>query len=183
MKLIRSSEYQRKLWKNGRGSTLEIAREGMGEEFDWRLSMADLNESGPFSNFAGMNRVLVLLEGSEIIISHAEVAQAKTLGLREAYSFNGDWHTQAQVTGPGRDFNLIYRPDKFIGSVLVKSYSEAYEGVIEEEGLVALFCLEGALITELGEMGVYDSLLAEQTRVRIQTPGPGSFLIARLVRI
>ena len=66
-------------WMNGKGITHEIAvsstlseggdlsRGGGGSAapFLWRLSMADLTGSGPFSTIPDVDRILVLLDGKE----------------------------------------------------------------------------------------------------------------------
>lgn len=53
-------------WKNGGGTTREIAvfPPGTGmEDFLWRLSMAQVEATGPFSAFAGIDRTLAVIEG------------------------------------------------------------------------------------------------------------------------
>ena len=48
--VLRAADYPRMPWKNGGGSTEEITRDaGEGlEGFGWRLSIADIGESGGF---------------------------------------------------------------------------------------------------------------------------------------
>ena len=37
-------------WRNGGGVTREVAVDGPGaQDFEWRISIADVNEPGPFS--------------------------------------------------------------------------------------------------------------------------------------
>ena len=50
IKTLRAADYPRMPWKNGGGSTLEIVKDaGKGlEGFGWRLSIADIAESGGF---------------------------------------------------------------------------------------------------------------------------------------
>ncbi len=50
---------------NDGGSTEEITRDaGTGlDGFGWRLSIADIGESGGFSTFAGYRRVITVLQG------------------------------------------------------------------------------------------------------------------------
>ena len=48
-------------WKNGGGSTTEIAIAPLGatvDKFDWRISLATIANSGPFSVFPGVDRTL-----------------------------------------------------------------------------------------------------------------------------
>ena len=56
-------EFVPQRWKNGGGTTMELAREGTGERFLWRLSVADVETSGPFSDFPGYERTIMLLQG------------------------------------------------------------------------------------------------------------------------
>lgn len=50
LKVLRAADYPRMPWKNGGGSTEEITRDtGIGlDGFGWRLSIADIGESGGF---------------------------------------------------------------------------------------------------------------------------------------
>ena len=53
-------------WKNGGGVTREVAICPPGsnlENFDWRVSIAEVREAGPFSRFANIDRTLVILQG------------------------------------------------------------------------------------------------------------------------
>ena len=52
-------------WKNGGGVTSELARSPQADEFDWRLSVAEVATDGPFSQFPGIDRLLVLLSGAD----------------------------------------------------------------------------------------------------------------------
>jgi environmental stress-induced protein Ves len=59
-------------WKNGRGTTNEIARWPPGIDdrpFEWRISIAEVTEPGPFSTFRGYVRWTYLLEGDRIGLS------------------------------------------------------------------------------------------------------------------
>ena len=51
LKVLRAKDYPRMPWKNGGGSTEEISRDaGTGlDGFGWRLSIADIGESGGVS--------------------------------------------------------------------------------------------------------------------------------------
>ena len=65
LKVLRANDYPRMPWKNGGGSTEEITRDaGTGlDGFGWRLSIADIGESGGFSMFTGYERVITVLQG------------------------------------------------------------------------------------------------------------------------
>lgn len=53
-------------WKNGGGFTNEIARhphDAPLESILWRVSIANVDSAGPFSYFAGLDRLLMVLKG------------------------------------------------------------------------------------------------------------------------
>ena len=84
-------------WKNGLGTTTEIAVHPPGaglDAFAWRVSIADLGASGPFSIFAGYDRTLVQIEGAPMTLSHAGRGE-KRLSLLSPYRFAGELDTTA----------------------------------------------------------------------------------------
>ena len=99
-------------WKNGGGTTLEIASDPPGarasEPFLWRLSAATVAVSGPFSRFPGHRRSLMLFEGDGIDLTFDEGGPQQ---LREPYAiaeFDGARETHGELVGGSiRDINLI----------------------------------------------------------------------------
>jgi environmental stress-induced protein Ves len=182
IKFLNQSDYQNKLWKNGRGTTQEIAVSHAGENYDWRMSMADIVESGPFSQFTGMERILVLLTGPEIKITHEGVCPDHFLQLLAPYKFSGDWKTSANVSGKGCDFNLIYRRDKFVGSIeLINSASQSK--LIQTKNIAAVFCLQGNIKTDQGELSPMDTLLIQDDNCTLEINDKTSYLFIQLNHI
>lgn len=97
-------------WKNGGGETWEIARDVETDDYDWRLSVAEVRQSGPFSAFPGYERIIVQLEGPPMRLTHP--TGTKELGSLVPYAFSGDLSTEGSVTSTARDFNVIYRRGK-----------------------------------------------------------------------
>ncbi|MFH6565846.1 MULTISPECIES: HutD/Ves family protein [Pseudomonas] len=113
--VLRAADYPRMPWKNGGGSTEEITRDaGEGlEGFGWRLSIADIGESGGFSRFDGYQRVISVLQGAGM---NLKVDGVSTRGLLpfDAFAFRGESAvTCTLIDGPIRDFNLIYAPHRY----------------------------------------------------------------------
>ncbi|MDA8484569.1 HutD family protein [Pseudomonas resinovorans] len=114
-RLLRSADYPRMPWKNGTGSTLEIARDaGDGlDGFGWRLSIADVGESGGFSAFTGYQRVITVLEGAGMRLE-VDGQRSRDLTSLDAFAFDGGSTVQCElIDGPIRDFNLIYSPKRY----------------------------------------------------------------------
>ncbi len=99
-------------WKNGGGVTREIVREPTGaslEDFDWRVSVADIAAAGPFSRFVGIDRYLLLLEGDGVNLTSTEAGMdVNLLADDTVLAFSGDVDMSSQLLGGVvRDFNVM----------------------------------------------------------------------------
>ena len=100
-------------WRNGGGSTIEIAVSPPGanfEEFDWRISLATIAHDGPFSLFRGIDRTLALVEGpgAALVID----GDGRFVLNEEApiVEFPGEAEVHAALLGaPTTDFNVMTR--------------------------------------------------------------------------
>ncbi|CAB3752768.1 Protein Ves [Paraburkholderia solisilvae] len=73
--LIRAADLLAAPWKNGGGVTREIAAYPHAAGYDtfiWRVSLADVEQAGPFSRFAGVDRTLVLLSGAGMLLDETQ---------------------------------------------------------------------------------------------------------------
>ena len=64
--VLRASDRVAVPWKNGGGVTGEVAVSPPGsgfENFDWRVSIAEIGAAGPFSRFLNIDRTLMVLKG------------------------------------------------------------------------------------------------------------------------
>ncbi|MBK4738616.1 HutD/Ves family protein [Noviherbaspirillum pedocola] len=69
MKRFSLDDLPREPWKNGGGTTRTVCTETTKRSaslFDWRVSIADIVESGPFSVFPGIDRIAVVLENGPL---------------------------------------------------------------------------------------------------------------------
>jgi len=99
-------------WKNGGGSTREIMSwpPGAGlDAFDWRVSIATIAASGPFSVFAGVDRSIMLLEGDGVRLQ-AEGFDHRLDQPHEPFAFSGDAKVDCTLLGgESTDFNVMTR--------------------------------------------------------------------------
>lgn len=124
---LKPDRYREMPWRNGGGSTTELAiypegsALGTGAPFLWRLSMARVEQDGPFSTFAGYDRTLVLLQGSGVQLSFGSHAPPVTLSAPlQLCRFAGEWETSCRlIDGTVRDFNVIV--DRKRGRAAVES--------------------------------------------------------------
>lgn len=120
LEFIPSTQTQRQRWKNGAGWTREILRHPAdAEAFDWRLSIADIENDGPFSAFPGYRRSLILLKGHGIRLAFPD-GQTHLLGPPHArIDFDGGSALQCQLLdGRTQDFNLMWRPSRVSAQML-----------------------------------------------------------------
>ena len=115
IRLYRAADYPCMPWKNGGGTTQEVACNpgGSTAAFDWRLSIADVAQEGGFSAFTGLQRIITVLQGKGIQLT-VDGQQQAPLTPRQAYAFDGSAAVHCRLLdGPIRDFNLIYRPERY----------------------------------------------------------------------
>jgi environmental stress-induced protein Ves len=170
-------------WKNGGGSTTEIAVEPPGaglDGFDWRISSAEVRGPGPFSPFPGCDRVIVQLDGPPISLAHG-AAPAVELEPLVPYAFAGDDETECAVAGVAHDFNLIVRRDVATATLLVRALSDG-EAVEPARGATSVvYVLEGALDLPDGDrLGPGDARVDAGGTVQLRTAGGAVVLVARL---
>jgi environmental stress-induced protein Ves len=117
VRIIRANDCKTTPWKNGGGSTTEIAIGPAGaslQAFDWRVSMARVASDGPFSDFAGIDRTLVVVRGNGLVLTIGEHAPATLSSGAPAVSFSGDTPTSARLTaGEITDLNVMTRRRRF----------------------------------------------------------------------
>ena len=149
VKVWRAADYVRMPWKNGGGSTEEITRDaGEGlEGFGWRLSIADIGESGGFSTFAGYQRVITVIKGAGMVLTVDGEEQRGLLPL-QPFAFKGDSQVSCRlITGPIRDFNLIYAPQRYSARL---QWLDGEQRFFSEAGTVLVFSVSDALEVKVG---------------------------------
>ncbi|MDP3748547.1 MAG: HutD family protein [Phenylobacterium sp.] len=100
-------------WKNGGGITRELAVQPAGapmDAFDWRISIAEVAEGGPFSSFPGIDRVLTVIEGAGLSLSIDGRTAVTMDATSPPLAFPGEARCEASLKfGPIRDLNIMVR--------------------------------------------------------------------------
>ena len=161
VKVLRAKDYPRMPWKNGGGSTEEITRDaGTGlDGFGWRLSIADIGESGGFSTFAGYERVITVLQGDGMTLSVDGQATRPLLPI-DPFAFSGESQVSCTLLGgPIRDFNLIYAPQRYLARL---QWLDGEQRFFSSAGAVLVFSVSEALEVQVGnsaqQLGRHDCL-------------------------
>ena len=109
IKIIRRSSFTATPWKNGGGITHEAIRvPPTGDAFYWRLSVAHIDASGPFSDFAGYDRKMVLLQGRGVALKFGSGDTCALRSVGDWVEFDGAMPTRCELLdGPCVDLNLM----------------------------------------------------------------------------
>jgi environmental stress-induced protein Ves len=109
VQIIRKSSFAAAPWKNGGGITHEAIRvPAGGDSFRWRVSVAHIDASGPFSDFSAYNRKMVLLRGAGLALKFAGGEQKVLRHIGELAEFDGAVSTYCELlSGPCVDLNLM----------------------------------------------------------------------------
>ncbi len=118
-RVIAANEYRRERWKNGTGWTREIVRVPDRAKWDWRLSIAEIEQDGPFSTFDGVDRELVLIRGNGVRLCFGQGEVRQLLPPHDRIRFPGERAVQGElIDGPTHDFNLMWRRDAVTAELL-----------------------------------------------------------------
>ena len=118
-RVIPANEYRRVRWKNGTGWTREIARVPDRDDWDWRLSIAEIEQDGPFSVFPGVDRELVLVRGNGLGLRFEDGEVRELQPPHERIRFAGERVVGGELLdGPTHDFNLMWRRDAIAAELL-----------------------------------------------------------------
>jgi environmental stress-induced protein Ves len=118
--LLPANEYRRERWKNGLGWTREVFRWPLDQaDWDWRVSIAEVDKGGPFSSFAGVDRELVLLSGEGMRLDFADGENVELRPPHDRLRFAGERELAAELfNGPTQDFNLMWRRERVSATLL-----------------------------------------------------------------
>ncbi len=116
-----AARHRRTRWKNGGGWTTELGIEpataDLHGDFDWRVSIADIEGDGPFSLFPGVERDLFLLEGVGMLLDIDGVEQRLDQPLQRVH-FDGEARVECRlIKGPTRDFNVMVRARSIVAYI------------------------------------------------------------------
>ena len=175
-------------WKNGGGSTTEIAigpPDSGFEDFDWRVSLATIEKDGAFSSFPGVDRTLALVEGHGMTL---EIDGEPTLvtETEPVVSFEGSEEVVAKLSrGPSTDFNAMTRSERCyhtFGRRWLAGDSTASSTFVARADVTVLFLAEGdalELRNEKERIGLvrFDAVVLEPGSVWKLEAGQGMIYI------
>ena len=186
-RVIPANEYRRERWRNGAGWTREIATGPGAGEWGWRLSIAEIEQDAPFSQFPGVERELVLLTGNGLRLRFDDGEMRELQPPHERMRFAGERIVHGElVDGPTQDFNLMWRRDAYTAQLWHRPMVGPMVIFAEPGATWAVHLLAGqarfADDSGLPAMEAGDTALLEagDTRLRHVLDGGGEVLLAQL---
>lgn len=133
MNIIHFASIPASPWINGGGSLKMIAAGTItqngalhissGEQWDWRLSLADVGQPGTFSELPGIKRILTVVDGGPL--QPTIDGSPRLVPAHQPLAFDGAAVTTAALPhGPVRNLNLMCRDVRTEGSVSIIPLNE-----------------------------------------------------------
>lgn len=142
MNVLRCDDLIEVPWKNGGGTTREIATGIVGGQIAWRISRADVGQDGDFSDFAGLVRILTVVSGGGMVLKHA--GGTLHADLWEPVVFDGGLKVASQLKeGPLTDLNLMFDPSYCAGGVITHCGPTALDIAATQAGICVVHVLAG----------------------------------------
>lgn len=175
-----------KPWKNKRGQTIELAIDPPtanfpDDDFNYRISCADVNDDGPFSIFEGYDRALLVWKGNGLILN------GKKLLPLEVLNFSGREAQDCKLlSGPVRDLGIIYKSGK------VECSMSIYKGPREEFALSLdttsqisfVFCTDGNLQIGRENLSVEEfARIENENEVELQLAANTKFVLIQIKKL
>ena len=184
--VIAANEYRRERWKNGTGWTRQIVRVPDAEAWDWRLSIAEIEQDGPFSVFAGVDRELVLTRGNGLRLHFDDGQSCELLPPHARVRFAGERGIRGELLdGPTHDFNLMWRREAVDAELLHRPLvgPMVFFAGPGESWAIHLLAGQAAFAEDCGLPRLWagdTALLVESSRRRFLLEGGGEILAIRI---
>ncbi|MET7621241.1 HutD family protein [Streptomyces sp. NPDC005408] len=183
VRVLRAADRKAVPWKNGGGVTREIvlAPEGAGtDDFDWRISLADVGADGPFSSFPGVDRILTVVEGAGMDLTVGGQHTVADERYRP-YTFPGDVETDGRLLDgrPVVNFNVMHRRGRT--ACLTSVVRGGLLVVVPSRSTVVIVALDGETVLKEARvtLGQYDAAVLHDSPGSLHTEGHAAVVTLR----
>lgn len=188
--VIPANEYRRERWRNQLGWTREICKSPEGDDWHWRLSIAEIERDAEFSLFPGIDRELVLLAGNGLRLRFEDGRVHALNPPHGKWQFAGEDRVRGElVDGPTHDFNLMWRRDRvradlwhrpLVGPMVIFAEAGATWVVHLMTGNAGFAEASGLPSLAAGDTAILE---AGATRLRHVLDGGGEALVVRIAPV
>ena len=145
---VRLADCPATAWRNGGGTTRELAAWPTPGNWRWRMSVATIEASGPFSRYDGVRRWFAVLSGTGVRLNIDGVPHTLT-PFDAPIAFDGAAATACElIEGTTQDFNLMISAELHSSAMRV---THTVEAAIAQPSTIAVYAIDRADITVAGE--------------------------------
>lgn len=193
MQIVRQSQFTASPWKNGAGITHEALRvPARGGAFRWRVSVAHIDASGPFSDFAGYARTMVLLRGAGVALRLSDGTRRIMRAAGDLVQFDGALGVECELlSGPCVDLNLMTSNAMGPINARVERVRAPIPYAAENGESVVVFPIDAALeiqarggdgaLLEPWDLAVLGGAVASEGHLISRAEGAGALFLATLI--
>ena len=182
LQILRADEHPVVPWANGRGVTEVVVSWPPGDDdFDWRVSIATVEEPGAFSSYAGIDRTLVVAAGGPLVLGiDGTVVAAERF---DPVAFAGDAETVCLAASRARVVNVMAR--RGAAAAEVATLEAKADGGTQpparvrapEAGFACAVVVRGTATVGDHVLTAYDAVLSLDD---LEVHGPATLVVARI---
>lgn len=180
LRRLKPEDYATKPWKNGQGVTRDVILWPASDEFEIRVSLADIPPVSVFSSFPGITRHITRLSGEAMTLAFAD-GQVEHLALMTPLTFDSGKAPSCEAAGADlRVLNIMTRESSWRSSVRVLTEGR-HPIAPPAAGVLLLFAAAGAWTVDGVHCSAGETVLAMGSDEIGLTGAPGAqALLARL---
>ena len=126
-------------WRNGGGVTRQLVAWPGADDWIWRMSVAEVAQSGPFSRYAGVQRWFAVLAGGGVRLTLGEHTH-ELIRSSPPLRFDGALAVDCQLLeGATQDFNLMVRTDR--ASAQMMRVAGTMSSVLDAPKTIAIYAM------------------------------------------
>jgi environmental stress-induced protein Ves len=181
--VVRSGDREPTPWKNGQGSTREIARRLLGvrgPHFVWRLSVSELVKDADFGRFSGVQRWATLVDGDGMLLDVAGTEHE--LQPFEPVAFDGAQEAHATLThGPVSILNVFTVSSRMEATVRIADFSDGRPLSLAGATVLVQLTGQSSVYAADGSSAILSPLDALVPRARVRlVSGSGTAAVVRM---
>jgi environmental stress-induced protein Ves len=134
-----------------------VAREPDGDDWVWRVSIADVSADGPFSALPGVDRWIAVATGAGMALT-VDGVDVEVTAESPAFAFDGGAATTCRLLdGPVQDLNVMVRRGGAAGAMEVVWL----DGPRSLDGVTVSVVLDGAVAIGGERLEAHDAAIGE----------------------
>jgi uncharacterized protein len=151
-------------------------------DWEWRVSIADVAEAGPFSSFPGVDRHIAVVAGAGMLLTVGDDSPVRITEGSPSFSFPGDVPTWCRlIDGALADLNLMVRRATLRGA-LRGHHVEPGVPLELAAAVVAAVVVRGEVIVDHEHLARFDAVVRPIAAERVMVALTPALVMVATVR-